>query len=408
MAYRLAFALVLVVALAAARPAAGQVSIIDLENRTYSATEVVLGADGALSFTDSGSSKQVQLRCDTVAELIYPKDGGKNSPGLLRFEWTNGDVFLGEPGEATESGLRVQTADFGVLTLGFEHLDRIVCPGGEAAIPAGQGPEAEDIVFKRNKDSDRGGIKQFDRNGVSLDSTLFGKNVLVPLADLAAIQFSRVAEPPEAGDRLLAIVTGQRGSRITGILKELNRRQITLESLYGETYTLPGSSVASIYFKGGRVVYLSDVQPTQVVERPFYEVVGSDQPGLPWLFPWQRDRAVTGGRLAVKGKEYRKGLGVHASCELTFALAGKFESFQAIAGLDDSATPTEFAQPSVRFVVSVDGKKVWESPVVLWNSAELPVAVPVKGAQTLTLLVDFAGDGDTLDRADWAAARLVR
>ncbi len=384
-----------------------QVVVLDVDNRSYSCREISFTGGHSVTFSDL-QGRAVTLPCADIAEIVWPRDASRPNANLVRFEFTNGDLWLGEVSESTEAGARVKSPDLGIVEARFENLDRVVLPGGEAMIPAGQGPEELDIVFKRNKDSDRGGIESLDAQKLTLTSRLFNRQEVIPLADLAAVQFSRLQEPPAEGDRLIAILSGHRGSRVRGILKEISRTQIVLESLYGESHAVPIGAVASLYFKNGRVVFLSDLSPDKVVERPFFEV--SDQlPGVDHLFPYRRDQSVAGGgKISVKGKEYRKGLGIHAYSELHFALNGKFKTFHAVAGLDDSAAPTELAQPSVRFSVWVDGRKVWESGVHLWSTPPDNVTVPVDGKGTLTLIVDFAGDGDSLDRAAWAAARLVR
>lgn len=390
-------------------PAAGaQVTIVDIENRSYTCRELSMPTPGQLDFSDQ-SGRSMQLPCDRIAEILWPKDPSRPQGGLARFQFTSGDVWVGELAAATETGVRIKSPDLGLVEVRFDRLYRIVFAGGDAAIPAGQGPEDEDVMWKRNKDSDRGAIRTLDDKSLTMQSSLFGdKDIVTGIGDVAAIQFA-AGTAPEVPKGLLAILTGQRGTRVTGVLQAVSRTHVVLTSLYDpeERISVAVGCVASLHFKNGRVVYLSDLEPEATVERPFFETSDRVSP-VGHLFPYRRDAAVTGGRLSVEGTEYRKGLGVHAYSELRWTLDGEFERFQAVAGIDDSAAPTELAQPSVAFSVLVDGKKVWESGIVLWNSAAAPVNLPVKGARQLTLIVDFAGDGDCLDRADWAGARLIR
>ncbi len=398
----------LLLLLIGAAPAAPQITVVDIENRTYSCRELSFQPPNNLSFTDL-SGRPLNLLCDQIAEITWPKDSTRPPAGLVRFQFTSGDLWTGEIAEGTPDGARIKSPDLGLIEVRFERLDRILFPGGESAVPADQKAEADDIVWKRNKDSDRGSIISLDAFGLAFKSSLFGKDVVTPIADLMAVQLCAQDAPP-VPEGLYAILSGHRGTRLAGTLAGISRTHVVLQPLYegAEPISVPVGCVASLYFKNGRVVYLSDLHPEKIVERPFFEVASDQIGATDYLFPWRRDQAVSGGRLSVEGREYRKGLGVHAYSELHFALGGRFERFLAVAGIDDSAAPTELAQPSVAFSVLVDGKKIWESGPVLWNSPESQVSVPVKGAQTLTLVVDFAGDGDSLDRADWAAARLVR
>ena len=61
------------------------------------------------------------------------------------------------------------------------------------------------------------------------------------------------------------------------------------------------------------------------------------------------------------------------------------------------------------FLVLVDGKEVYRSPLV--RGLEPPLKLPepdLTDAKRLTLIVDFGDDSHAGDRADWAMPILVR
>ena len=117
----------------------------------------------------------------------------------------------------------------------------------------------------------------------------------------------------------------------------------------------------------------------------------------------------------MAGRIYRKGLGVHSYSLLEYELAPDDARFQATIGLDDSARPFSNAVAAsdvatVVFRVKVDGNKLFEKEMS-WKDAPVPIEVSIKGDR-LSLEVDFGGvegsTNSTLDRANWADARLVK
>ena len=108
----------------------------------------------------------------------------------------------------------------------------------------------------------------------------------------------------------------------------------------------------------------------------------------------------TGKPITIEGEVFQRGVGTHAASEILYELEPRFRRFVAVCGLDDSAG----ANGSIRFHVLLDGKKVFESPVITSQVRRANLDIPVEGARQLGLLVDDAGDGIDFDHADWAEA----
>jgi hypothetical protein len=175
--------------------------------------------------------------------------------------------------------------------------------------------------------------------------------------------------------------------------------------------SVPLAETIELAFLGGRLSYLSDRDPKLVKET------------LPASFrenarPFQRDASVMEGPLRMAGREYRKGLGVHAHSLLEYDLKGEYSRFQATIGLDESARPmhpdVSGTEGSVVFRVRVDGKPLFEKPMT-WRDAPAALDLPIQGGSTLSLEVDCGVPGDVasilnfaLDRADWAEARIIK
>jgi hypothetical protein len=146
--------------------------------------------------------------------------------------------------------------------------------------------------------------------------------------------------------------------------------------------------LVSIQPLGGQLAYLSDLEPSDYRHVPYLNIV----------WPFTRDRNVSGGPLVVDGKEYWEGIGMHSASRLTYRLDGTYRRFDASVALDDSARDRGNQQ----------WEEIYKSNIVRGGETPQPVSIDLRGAQGLTLTVDFADRGDELDHADWLDARLVR
>ncbi len=126
--------------------------------------------------------------------------------------------------------------------------------------------------------------------------------------------------------------------------------------------------------------------------------------------PYERDRsngesgAADGGVLTLNGTTYAKGLGVHSTSSLTYALGGTYSRFQSFIGVDDYVMD----QGSVIFRVLADGTERFRSGILTGASATQFVDLNVAGVQTLQLIVENADGSIRSDHANWADAKLIR
>ena len=147
-----------------------------------------------------------------------------------------------------------------------------------------------------------------------------------------------------------------------------------------------------------RVVWLSDVKPLGYKHIPLLSIER----------PYAADKSTSGGRLRSGGATFLKGLGMHTASRLAYDVTG-YRTFAAELALDEAAG----ASGSVIFKVLLqptegDWTLAHESPVIRGGDAPAPVSIPLRGAQRLALLVEFADRGDTLDHANWLNARLIK
>lgn len=107
--------------------------------------------------------------------------------------------------------------------------------------------------------------------------------------------------------------------------------------------------------------------------------------------------------MAIGGVRYSRGLGVHAFSDVRYDLGGSYSRFLSDVGLDDETGNGG----SVIFQVFGDGVPLYNSGVLSGSDVRRQVDVNIAGVNELQLLVTNAGDGDGLDHADWANARLA-
>ncbi|WP_326791751.1 NPCBM/NEW2 domain-containing protein [Streptomyces sp. NBC_00841] len=124
--------------------------------------------------------------------------------------------------------------------------------------------------------------------------------------------------------------------------------------------------------------------------------------------PVERDKSNAGAvagdgkTLTIGGKTYAKGLGAHATSDITFWLGSACRTFHAEVGVDDDTQ-----RGSVAYQVLGDGRQIADTPVVRGTDSARPIDVDVTGVSVLRLRVTDGGDGNNSDHADWADTRVV-
>ena len=165
-------------------------------------------------------------------------------------------------------------------------------------------------------------------------------------------------------------------------------------STAGQKWSTQTRRLAALQPLGPKVVYLSDLKPTDYRHVPF----------LDQAWPYALDRSVTGGLPRCGGRLYAKAIGMHSAARLSFALNGPYRRFDAEAGIDDQTD----GGGSVRFRVFVDERERFASEVVRGGQPPVAVSVDLSGGKRLDLVVDYADRADVLDHALWLDARLVK
>ncbi len=236
-----------------------------------------------------------------------------------------------------------------------------------------------------------------------------GSELAIDLETATALTFRRTATELEVSGRQMEM--GLRDGSLLAV-KRIGATQqaghVRLELNCGAELSAPARTLwrQLVWIQPtefGQFAYLSDREPLAYRQIPFLDAGHS----------WRRDRNVLGGRLRVLGHRFSKGIGMAPASTLAFELTGQESEFRAELAVDDRAK----GQGSVVFRVYLhkagDGavppawEPAYESPIIRGGQPPLPIAVDLRAASQLALLVEFSERGDELDYANWLNARVV-
>jgi len=112
--------------------------------------------------------------------------------------------------------------------------------------------------------------------------------------------------------------------------------------------------------------------------------------------------ARSGEPLRIGAETFSRGLYCHAPSKLVVRLSRAAARFDAVTGIDSRANGG-----SVVFSIHAAGAELWNSGLVRFGDAALPVSVGLNGVTEFVLEVSDAGDGISCDQSNWADARVT-
>ncbi len=184
------------------------------------------------------------------------------------------------------------------------------------------------------------------------------------------------------------------GYRVAGHILRTSADSISVRGVSDVAISLSVPTIREIRFNSTRVVYLSDLKPSGEQQRSVFDI----------HWPIRFDRAVSNRTLAMNGRSYAKGLGVHAHSEITFQLDQAYQSFAATIGIDDFTRPAGH----VIFQVFGDDRELFNSGPITGRDDPQDVLVDLAGVRVIRLVVQQAEQLDIGDHANWANARLIK
>lgn len=377
----------------AAEPPAIRATAVRLDGKTVAGAVTGVSDDTVGFAIVAGRAGSLDVATSELLSLDFPAAKREQPAGAV-LEFANGDRLTADVVLAEEDSLAVRFGSSAMSVpletlrgIAFRPLDP---EGGSAALVWRERGEA-DLVLLTNGDRLAGEFLGLTESDLTLDAA--GQETRVPRERVAAVAFSPDLVSPAAVEGTRQIVQAPAGWLTVRNLVRAADGSWRAEAAFGESVTWPAGAVGRVLFAGPRVEFLSERRPKDFAFVPY----------LDRSWPLRTDRAVTGEPLSASGTLYPKGLGMHSRSRVTYDLGGKYASFRAVAGLAASAGEIGSAE----FAVEVDGREVFRSGPVTAADAKL-VAVDLRGAQTLVLVVDFGRNGDVRDRADWCDAVLIR
>jgi hypothetical protein len=260
-------------------------------------------------------------------------------------------------------------------------------------------PAERDLLFARLA----GGVTAIDAyvESITAEAVAFewmDEARTLPREKLYGVVFAAVAREAPPPPRFVVELAD--GGRLPGDSVNLESagdaalgREVRVALSAATTIDVPWGEVRRIRVRSDRVRFLSDLSPESVLEKPII--------ALPRR--WQADRSVTGSPLRAGTESFDKGLGMQSGTTLTYKLGGEWSDFAAVLALD----PETGGGGDCVFIVRGDGHELLRQPL-RGTDAPQPVRVAVVGVDRLELIVEYGGDLDFGDHANWCDTRLVR
>ena len=379
--------------LASANAADSAVTVVQADGEEVSGALKDINAEGA-----TVDSRKFPAR--EIAQIKFATPLGSYTSSMATVILRNQD-FIKQAAIVSggDTKMTVKTSWHEALELEYKSVDAIVfyasgkkMPDTLASILKAASPK-EDILLTLRGETNAGFFEKIDDKTITFNAG--GQSKAYPLDQVAAIRLA-ATEKFEANKTLNASLQTADGSVMTVKPLGLDGDGMKVEALDGKTWHIRGTSIVSIEFSGGRMVFLSALTPKSVEQKPY---IG----GAPVVFTWRKDRSAANGPLKIGEVVYEKGVGVHSYCKLTYELNGEFVKFISDVGMDASAPP----KAECAWKILVDGK---EGAVGTAKSGgeKQTVKIDLAQAKVLELICDYGTDDDAGDRLDFAKARLIK
>jgi hypothetical protein len=378
--------------IAGANAADLKVTVINIEGdeQPESLKEIT---DSGFKFENGGVSAR------EIAELRFNAGAGDASASKATVHLRNGDRICAVITAGDDTKLSFKNTALGDVAIDNKYLDGIVFkqkdnPPAETIDAFFRQALTEDALLLPKGDIAKGAIEKIGDKDLSFNVEKQSKQFA--FEQVLGVRLAPLEEYKAPSDFRAAILLTD-GSRLTGKLKALKDNAVEFEGLDGKTWSVKAAEIKSFVFKGGNLLYLSELAPNSVEEKPYAG-------GVPVIFHWRRDQSAAGRPLSIAGKSFDKGIGVHSYSRLTYELGGQYAKFLTLVGLDASAPQSA----ACAWKVSVDGKEA-ASGIAKPNEPPKPLKLELNGAKELELLCDYGpDDDDSGDHLDWANARMIR
>jgi hypothetical protein len=260
-------------------------------------------------------------------------------------------------------------------------------------------PRARDVFQTRNGDLHFGSLTEIDSGRGSLRFQADGKDQGLDLSKVAAIGFNTDLARDRRPKGRYYRATLLDGSRLSIASIEFDGKTWTFETLFRQTVIVPSTQLASLIVEQGAAVFASQVVPLKYSYDTFD---GEDR-------SWTADKTAAGEPLRLNTapgeSTFDRGVGLRSGSSITYAVAGKYKSFESLVGLDSRLG----VKGDVELAIELDGR-VWPIPEgKRLNAARGPIELRIDlvGVKQLTIHVRRGEGGNVQDHVNFADARFV-
>jgi len=390
---------------------AAEVTLTTIEGATHTGELVSLDAAGAAVRAAGKTTTVAKADLQSVRRRRDPKakSGGRRPPPPVTGQTRQGVLRTADGGivpftvATLEAGkLKAYSVLFGPLTLDVSHAASLAwTKRGPVS------PELPEEIAALNLEGLTGDVLVASSDEAGLVPVAGVLKAIGPekitfnyggedrTIDAAKVQYIRLAATAAKSAPARGVLVGIGGARVPFAAATLNHGDVRIQSLSLGTVAAPLEKVSELRYHSERVTYLSDLKPAAVCQS------GSLGEAV---FVYRTDQSALRKPLRLDGRTYARGLGMHSRCELTYQLDGAYVTFVAIAGIDDAARPRGHAILSI----STDLKSRADTFTLTGADKARLIRLDVRGANQLTILVDFGADLDIGDHVDLAEARLIK
>ncbi len=337
-------------------------------------------------------------------------DGGGDGVSTVHgagISFVDGSFLSGEVTGGNGEKLFFRSEQIGDMEISINALAKLVFanPSVPRDFDRCQGMSGDDVLYRRHegargRDYIQGTLVEFNDSGLSFDCSL--GLIKFSLSDLEALALFQVAGPEPLSGTVVEVLLHGGSGMLRGSLRGIDSDSVSITTVFDSRVVIEHEEISCILFRGGRIEHVSEIEPCSKEELPY---IGDAEY---FLYPFKKDRSVTGCMLSSGGRKFVRGIGLHSRSALTYQLNGEYTAFESFVGICDEVLSIP-AEGSVVFEVLVDSKSAFKSSII--RSGAPPVKTPridLKGALTITLVADFADGFDSGDRALFGHPVLVR
>jgi len=233
-----------------------------------------------------------------------------------------------------------------------------------------------------------------------------GDVINVQRAKLAGLLYYH--PPSDEPANVACLVETADGTRVAARRVTLHGEQLALSIAGGGSLGIPLGAVVNLDFSGGKVRYLSDMEPLAWRYTPYIESPTA-QDALARLFAPRRNQGFDGGPLTLRTSAdsgpvaYAKGLAVCSKTTLEYAAPKGYARLRAVVGMDGEARELG----AVRLEIYGDSRRLFAEEICSGDEP-VPLDLDVAGFERIRIVVDYGTNLDIADQVLLCQLRLTK